>query len=165
MASSARCLSLGPEHYKKRLQDSVPHPPHFQGVVAMKAHQEFRGVSGTASRCCARSYEASGTHECTKTENHFSGDRVGLDHDAGTSVSCMCRFDPNHCKRHQTRPGAFSFKNSKAVRSHGSLFQMRPFPFWLKSRGFHHLNHPSSYMFHEPRAMCSLTFKDTSIPQ
>lgn len=59
----------------------------------------------------------------------------------------------------------FSFKYSKAVRSHGSLLHIRHFQFWIKSRGFHHLNHPSRYMFHEPRTMCSLTLEDTSVPQ
>lgn len=41
MASSVRCLSVGPEHYKRkgyRIQFAY-HPPHFQGVVAMKVHQ------------------------------------------------------------------------------------------------------------------------------
>lgn len=77
----------------------------------------IRGVSGMTTRHYACSYEASGIkvkpqEECafSCSENHFSGSGVGLNHDAGTSVSCICRVDPNCCERQKIRSGAFSLQ-------------------------------------------------------
>lgn len=61
----------------------------------------------------------------------FSGDGVGFNLDACTSVACTCRVDPNCHERYQARSGAFSLAGSETLRSHGGSSQrhsVRPSP-------------------------------------
>lgn len=90
-------------------------------------------------------------HSNSQTENHFSRGSVGYtEYDEGAFVPCTCNFNPEHCKKHQVRSGAFRITNLEthlmAAAAHViplGLLNMRPLQFWLRSKGFHPRNHPS----------------------
>ncbi len=87
-------------------------------------------------RCRSHSYERVGIktkrqEKCafSITENHLSGRGVGLDHDAGTFVSCSDRVDPHCSHESQRRPVIHCQAVSKATGSDGNCVQRDTF--WL----------------------------------
>ncbi|KAL0148452.1 hypothetical protein M9458_056262, partial [Cirrhinus mrigala] len=74
---------------------AIPGHPHTQLHRRMVDSGSIGAHGGSTSRCCSRSFERAGVEterqeECAVsiTENHLSRRGVGLDHDAGTFLTC-----------------------------------------------------------------------------
>ncbi len=81
------------------------------------AHMRDLGVKTKRKEKCASS----------STEDHLSGRSVGLDHDAGSSVSCSYRVDPRNSQESERRPVTHCEAVSETVGSDGSCVQRDTF--------------------------------------
>ncbi len=108
----------------------TPGHPHTQLHRRLVDFSSFGAVGGSTSRCRSRSYERVGVktkrqEKCafSFTEDHLSGCGVGIDHDAGTFVSCSDRVDPHCSRERQRRPVTHCQAVSEAAGSDGSCVQ------------------------------------------
>ncbi len=113
---------------------ATPGHPHTELHRRLVDSSSIRAGSSSASRCRSRSHEGFGVktkrkEKCasSSTEDHLSGRSVGLDHDAGSSVSCSYRVDPRNSQESERRPVTHCEAVSETVGSDGSCVQRDTF--------------------------------------
>ncbi len=133
---------------------------HYELHRRLVDSSSVASVGSSASRCRSWPHEKIGVtakrqEKCafSITEGQFPGRDMGLNVDAGTSVTGTYRVHPVSCKKYKARPVThckqfqrlFGLMAAASNVTAFGLLYMRPLQWWLRTKGFSPRGNPFSH--------------------